>query len=82
MVKRAPPVLRALRDFYLGGQGRAATVRVIAQALDLATPFVLVPVLGPVIEEATDMIWPAAAEAIVVGFEKAQAKAAAKAKRA
>lgn len=51
----------------------------VAAALDLATPLSLIPGVGPVIEEVTDLIWPAAAEAIVKGIERAWAKAAAKA---
>lgn len=73
------PLLKVLHRFHLGEIGRDQAVASVAKALDMITPFALIPGIGPTIEAATDVIWQPAAEAIVTGFERAKAKAEAKA---
>lgn len=65
------PVLRALRSLGTPGYDRAQVVAAVAAALDLVTPLGLIPGVGPVLELATDAIWPTVAEALVAEIERA-----------
>jgi len=78
MPTKNPPIAKILKDLHLGKIDHDRAVASVAKALDLITPFDLIPVIGSVIESATDLIWLPAAEAIVTGFETAKAKAEAK----
>jgi uncharacterized membrane protein YkvA (DUF1232 family) len=73
-----PTIVQALRKMHDGKMDRESTIKAVALALDLITPFDLIPGIGSVLEAATDLIWLPAANAIVEGFEKAKAKADAK----
>lgn len=78
MPTKNPPITKILKDLHLGKVDHDRAVTSVAKALDLITPFDLIPVIGSIIESATDVIWLPAAEAIVTGFEKAREKALAK----
>lgn len=78
MAKPKPTIIKALNQLHKGSASRESTVRAVALALDVITPFELIPGIGSILEAATDLIWLPAAEAIVLGFEKAKAKAEAK----
>lgn len=71
-------IAKILKDLHLGKFDHDEAVKLVARALDLITPFDLIPGIGSIIEAATDVIWLPAAEAIVTGFEKAREKALAK----
>lgn len=78
MAAKNPPIAKILKDFHLGKFDHDDAVKLVARALDLITPFNLIPGIGSIIEAATDLIWLPTAEALVTGFERAKAKAEAK----
>lgn len=76
MPRRRRHPLHALSHLH-GGPGtydRDAIVAAVAHALDAVTPLGLIPTVGPVLEFATDAVWPLAAEAIVAAVERAIAR--------
>ena len=78
MAAKNPPIAKILKDLHLGKFDHDEAVKLVARALDLITPFDLIPGIGSILETATDLIWLPAAEAICTGFENAKAKALAK----